>query len=72
MGRIAAIYFRPKSSLIYKITIAVAFALTMLAGAVTVSLDTLPEKKKKAMRTARAIRSTARRSKLEILDIWNN
>ncbi len=72
MGRIGAITFRPNAGLLYKLTIATAFVLTMLAGALTVSLDTLPEKKKKALRTVRTIRSTARRSTREVLDIWNN
>lgn len=72
MGRIATVHIRRKAGLLYKLTIATAFVLTMLAGAITVSLDTLPEKKKKALRTVRTIRSTARRSTREVLDIWNN
>ena len=72
MGRVAAIHLRPKHGLLYNLAIAVAFALTMLAGAVTVSLDTLPEKQKKAIRTARSLRSSARRSTREIIEIWNN
>lgn len=58
--------------LAHQLFIILAFVMTLMAGAVAVSMDTLPEKKKKAMRTARALRSNARRSKMEILDIWNN
>lgn len=56
----------------HQLFIVTAFVMTLMAGAVAVSMDTLPEKKKKALRTVRALRSTARRSKMEILDIWNN
>lgn len=55
----------------HHLTIILGFLLCMMAGLVTVTSESFPSKKQKALRMIRLSGRAARRAKKEIQDLWN-
>lgn len=62
---------RGRQNPMHNATIIIGLFTCMMAGLVTVTSETFPSKKERAMRIIRLTGRAARRSKKELQDLWN-